>query len=96
MLATILTAFKVADIRKKLAVTALLLALYRLGAHIPVPGVNVEALKAKGLGTRKDVAVKILAKGAISKPLSVHAHKFSAAAREAIEAAGGTCHTVAD
>ena len=46
MLATILTAFKVADIRKKLAVTALLLALYRLGAHIPVPGVNVEALKA--------------------------------------------------
>jgi preprotein translocase subunit SecY len=46
MLATILTAFKVADIRKKLAFTALLLALYRLGAHIPVPGVNVEAVAA--------------------------------------------------
>src|SRR4051794_8038000 len=58
--------------------------------------VTLEALKAKGLGTRKDVAVKILAKGAISKPLTVHAHKFSAAAREAIEAAGGTCHIVAD
>jgi len=58
--------------------------------------VTLDALKAKGLGTRKDVAVKILAKGALSKPLTVHAHKFSAAARAAIEAAGGTCHTIAD
>ncbi|MFP5361797.1 MAG: preprotein translocase subunit SecY [Thermoleophilia bacterium] len=46
MLSTILKAFKVADIRKKLAITAFILALYRLGAHIPVPGVNVEAVKA--------------------------------------------------
>ncbi len=56
---------------------------------------TLEELKAKGLGTRKDVPVKVLAKGAISKPLTVHAHKFSAAARSAIEAAGGTC-TVAE
>ena len=56
--------------------------------------VTLEAMKAKGLGTRKDVPVKVLAKGAISKPLTVHAHKFSAAAREAIEAAGGTCTTI--
>jgi preprotein translocase subunit SecY len=46
VLATILTAFRVADIRKKLAITMFILALYRLGAHIPVPGVNVEAVKA--------------------------------------------------
>jgi preprotein translocase subunit SecY len=46
MLATILTAFKVADIRKKLAFTAGLLVLYRIGAHIPVPGVNVQAVAA--------------------------------------------------
>lgn len=58
--------------------------------------VTLEAMKAKGLGTRKDVPVKVLAKGAISKPLTVHAHKFSAAARAAIEAAGGTCQTVSD
>jgi preprotein translocase subunit SecY len=45
MLATILSAFTVADIRKKLAFTALLLALYRLGAHIPAPGINTEAVK---------------------------------------------------
>jgi large subunit ribosomal protein L15 len=58
--------------------------------------VTVEALKAKGLGNRKDVPVKILAKGEISKPLTVHAHAFSATARAAIEAAGGTCHIHAD
>src|SRR3954447_15969867 len=52
--------------------------------------VTLEALKASGLGTRKDIPVKILAKGEISKPLTVHAHKFSAAAKQAIEAAGGT------
>jgi len=45
MLATILSAFTVADIRKKLAFTAALLALYRLGAHIPAPGINTEAVK---------------------------------------------------
>ena len=45
MLSTILSAFTVADIRKKLAFTAAVLALYRLGAHLPVPGINVEAVK---------------------------------------------------
>jgi large subunit ribosomal protein L15 len=56
--------------------------------------VTLEALKDKGLGTRRDIPVKILAKGEISKPLTVHAHKFSAAAREAIEGAGGICVVV--
>ncbi len=45
MVATILNAFRVADIRKKLAFTAAMLALYRLGSFIPVPGVNTEALE---------------------------------------------------
>jgi preprotein translocase subunit SecY len=45
MLATILSAFTVADIRKKLAFTAALLGLYRLGAHIPAPGINTEAVQ---------------------------------------------------
>ena len=58
--------------------------------------VTLEALKAKGLGTRKGIPVKILAKGTISKPLTVNAHAFSAAAREAIEAAGGTCQIDAE
>ena len=45
MLSTILNSFKVPEIRKKLAFTAALLALYRLGSFIPVPGVNTAALQ---------------------------------------------------
>ena len=56
--------------------------------------VTVELMKANGLGTRKDIPIKVLAKGELSKPLTVHAHAFSASARERIEAAGGTCTTV--
>ena len=52
--------------------------------------VDVAAMVAKGLGTRKDIRIKILNKGEISKPLTVHAHAFSASAQAAIEAAGGT------
>jgi large subunit ribosomal protein L15 len=57
--------------------------------------VTLEAMVAKGLGTRKGVPVKVLAKGELSKQFTVHAHAFSASARERIEAAGGTC-VVAD
>jgi large subunit ribosomal protein L15 len=60
----------------------------------PGAEVTIEALGAKGLGQRPGVPVKVLAKGEISKPLTVHAHGFSASARAAIEAAGGTCVTV--
>jgi large subunit ribosomal protein L15 len=56
--------------------------------------VTVELMKAHGLGTRKNVPVKVLAKGELSKALTVHAHAFSATARERIEAAGGSCKLV--
>ena len=56
--------------------------------------VTLEALVAKGLGTRKNIPVKILAKGELSKALTVHAHGFSKTAREQIEAAGGTCQVI--
>jgi large subunit ribosomal protein L15 len=56
--------------------------------------VTLESLKGHGLAQRKDVPVKILAKGTISKSLTVHAHGFSKSAREAIEAAGGTCQLI--
>ena len=52
--------------------------------------VTPETLREKGLAKRSD-PVKILARGEISKKLTVRAHGFSAAAREKIEAAGGTC-----
>src|SRR6202451_3287010 len=44
MLSTILNAFQVADIRKKIMFTAGMLLIYRLGSHIPVPGVNLTAV----------------------------------------------------
>jgi large subunit ribosomal protein L15 len=56
--------------------------------------VTLDALKAAGLAKKADVPVKILAKGEITKPLTVHAHKFSASAKAAIEAAGGTAVTI--
>src|SRR3982751_6460948 len=56
--------------------------------------VTLESLKAHGLCGKKGVPVKVLAKGSLSKPLTVHAHAFSAAARSAIEAAGGTCQVI--
>jgi large subunit ribosomal protein L15 len=56
--------------------------------------VTPDALKARGLAKRKGIPVKILAKGELSKALTVHAHAFSAAARERIEAAGGTCQII--
>jgi large subunit ribosomal protein L15 len=56
--------------------------------------VTLESLRERGLGTRKGIPVKVLAKGELSKPLTVHAHAFSAGARERIEAAGGTCQVV--
>jgi preprotein translocase subunit SecY len=45
MLRTIANAFSVAEIRKKLAFTAAMLLLYRLGAYIPAPGIDLEAVK---------------------------------------------------
>ncbi len=56
--------------------------------------VTLEALRAKGLATRRGIPVKVLAKGEITKPLTVSAHAFSAAARERIEAAGGSVQTL--
>ena len=56
--------------------------------------VTIELMQANGLGTRKGIPIKILARGEISKALTVNAHAFSASARERIEAAGGTCNTI--
>jgi large subunit ribosomal protein L15 len=56
--------------------------------------VTLEALNGHGLAKRKGVPVKILAKGELTKALTVHAHGFSGAARERIESAGGTCQLI--
>ncbi len=45
-------------------------------------------LRAAGLATRRSL-VKVLGRGAVDRPLTVHAHAFSKTAAEAIVAAGG-------
>ncbi len=58
--------------------------------------VTLEALRGRGLATRKRIPVKVLGRGALERrSLNVTAHGFSASAREKIEASGGTC-TVAE
>jgi large subunit ribosomal protein L15 len=56
--------------------------------------VTIESLNAKGLATRKGIPVKILAKGELSKALTVNVHGVSATARAAIEKAGGTVQLI--
>jgi large subunit ribosomal protein L15 len=56
--------------------------------------VNPESLRAAGLAKRRH-PVKILARGEVKKKLTVKAHGFSAAAKEKIEAAGGTAEVIA-
>jgi large subunit ribosomal protein L15 len=58
--------------------------------------VTLELLRSRGLAARADVPVKVLGKGELSKALTVHAHAFSAGARQRIEAAGGTCKVAVD
>jgi large subunit ribosomal protein L15 len=56
--------------------------------------VDLDALRGAGLGTRKNIPVKILGRGELTKKLTVHAHAFSQTARERIESAGGTCQVI--
>jgi preprotein translocase subunit SecY len=46
MIYTILGAFRVGDIRKKVFFTFALLGLYRLGSYIPAPGISESAVKS--------------------------------------------------
>lgn len=45
MLQTLRNAFKVPELRKKLLWTILLVAVFRMGSHIPLPGINSDYLK---------------------------------------------------
>lgn len=60
-----------------------------VGASFDSGEVSVDALKDKGLVPRSAEAVKVLGDGAFTKKLTVHAHFFSASAKEKLEKAGG-------
>ncbi|NLK00803.1 MAG: preprotein translocase subunit SecY [Clostridia bacterium] len=45
MLATARSAWKIPDLRKRITFTLLMFLIFRLGAHVPVPGINVAQIK---------------------------------------------------
>jgi len=51
MFSTIRNAWAIPDLRKKLIYTILLLVVFRLGSHIPVPGINTALMTGMGEGT---------------------------------------------
>ena len=109
--------FRIPDLRKRVLFTLGMLAVYRLGGHIPTPGINADMLAqffnqnsgsalglvdlfsggnlrrltifALGLLRKKNGLIKVLNNGEIKAAVTVHAHKFSKTAQEAIEKAGG-------
>ncbi len=46
MITALANAFKVPELRRKILFTLFILAIYRIGAHVPVPGVDIQAVKA--------------------------------------------------
>lgn len=50
---------------------------------------TLEKLQERGIVKGRNKLVKVLANGELNSAVTVHAHKFSAAAQKAIEAAGG-------
>lgn len=57
--------------------------------------IDSETLRAGGLIGKRVAPLKVLGDGEIKKAITVKAEKFSAAAKAAIEAAGGTCEVIA-
>jgi preprotein translocase subunit SecY len=45
VLANVRNMFRVADLRNKILFTILIVAVYRFGAHVPVPGIDFQAVK---------------------------------------------------
>ena len=58
--------------------------------------VDLEMVLAEGLGRKSGAMLKVLGQGDIERQLTVKAHRFSAAAKEKIEAAGGTVEVLAE
>jgi large subunit ribosomal protein L15 len=71
-----------------------LVNLSRLEVFDSGESVDVEAMLNRGLIAKVRDGVKVLADGESTKALKIKAHKFSAAARSKIEAAGGTAEEI--
>ena len=58
-------------------------------ARVPNSEVTLKAMVAAGLIKKESERVKILGRGTVASSMTVYAHKFSQAAQEKIEKAGG-------
>ena len=56
--------------------------------------INAEVLRAKSVLGKTKLPLKVLGAGEVKKSFTIVANKFSATAKEKIEAAGGTCETI--
>jgi large subunit ribosomal protein L15 len=56
--------------------------------------ITLDALRAAGLVNVRNGRVKVLARGEVSKALTVQAHKFSGQAAEKLAAAGGRAEVI--
>ena len=71
MIQALRNALNLPDLRRKLLYTLLVLVVYRLAAHVPVPGVDQEALKVflggpSGAGALLNV-MNMLSGGAVAR-----------------------------
>jgi preprotein translocase subunit SecY len=60
MFEALANAFRVPDLRKKILFTIAIIALYRVGSHIPVPGVSRTMIDALGAATSSSSALGLL------------------------------------
>lgn len=68
-------------------------AIQQLADKKKLATIDIEALRANGLAGKNDL-VKILGRGELKTKVDVKAHAFSATAKAAIEAKGGSATTV--
>lgn len=66
MFSTLRNAWKVPDIRKKMIYTILMLVVYRIGAHVPVPGVNAAYVAQEVQGNAFGGFVNLFAGGGLT------------------------------
>ena len=67
MLQSLLNAWKLPDLRKRLLFTAFIIAIYRLGAFVPVPGIDLKAIQNLVAGGGVFAFLDLFAGGALER-----------------------------